>query len=137
VCHIIASRVRNAHVSSNSTWRHWGCVTPKIISNVKKSFEEASELDGYDDLNPEDQARVIKAYQEGHVADEDIPESARKPADEEGEEKPKKAGRKKKADDDEGEAAEKPKKARASSSKVCTTLLILTLTDLYTVEEGR
>lgn len=93
-------------------------MTPKIIANVKKSFEEASELDGYEALKPEDQARVIKAYQEGHVADEDIPESARKPADE-GEEKPKKAGRKKKADDDEGESTEKPKKAKASTSKVC------------------
>jgi hypothetical protein len=95
-------------------------VTPKIIANVKKSFEDVSELDGYEVLNPEDQARVIKAYQEGHVADEDIPESARKPADEE-EEKPKKAGRKKKADDDEGEPAEKPKKAKASTSKVCNS----------------
>ncbi|KIM42150.1 hypothetical protein M413DRAFT_55852, partial [Hebeloma cylindrosporum] len=69
------------------TWRHWGCVTPKIIANVKKSFEDASELDGYEALTPEDQARVVKAYQEGHVAEEDIPESARKPAGEEGEEK--------------------------------------------------
>ena len=93
---------------------------------MKKSFEEASDLDGYEDLKPEDQARVIKAYQDGHVADEDIPESARKPADEEGEEKPKK-GRKKKADDDEGESAEKPKKAKASSSKVCAILLVLTI----------
>jgi len=89
---------------------------------VKKSFEEASEIDGYDALSPEDQARVIKAYQEGHVADEDIPESAKKPADDE-DEKPKKAGRKKKADDDEGEPAEKPKKAKASTSKVVRFLL--------------
>jgi hypothetical protein len=91
---------------------------------VKKSFAEASELDGYDDLKPEDQARVIKAYQEGHVAEEDIPESAKKPADEEGEDKPKKGGRKKKADEDEGETSEKPKKAKAGGSKVCTTLLV-------------
>jgi hypothetical protein len=90
---------------------------------VKKSFKEASELDGYETLTPEDQARVIKAYQEGHVSDKDIPESARKPADEE-EEKPKKAGRKK-TDDDEGESAEKAKKAMASTSKVCVILSLI------------
>ncbi|KAF8906728.1 hypothetical protein CPB84DRAFT_360495 [Gymnopilus junonius] len=102
-------------------WRHWGCVTKKILENVKKNFEEASELDGFEELRPEDQARVIKAWQEGHVADEDIPESARKPEGEQ-EEKPKKATKKvskKKADESEGEAIpeEKPKKAKAGSSK--------------------
>ena len=60
---------------------------------MKKSLGEGSELDGYDQLKPEDQARVIKAWQDGHVADEDIPDSARKAADEDGEEKPKKAKR--------------------------------------------
>ena len=90
---------------------------------MKQLFEEASELDGYEALTPEDQARVIKAYQEGHVADEDIPESARKSADEGGEE-PMKAGRKK-ADDDEGEPAEKTKKAKASPSKVCVILCLI------------
>ncbi|PPQ70814.1 hypothetical protein CVT26_014058 [Gymnopilus dilepis] len=102
-------------------WRHWGCVTPKIIENVKKKFEDASELDGFEDLREPDRARVVKAWQEGHVADEDIPESARKPEGEE--DKPKKAPRKaskKKADQSDGEDAEeeKPKKSRARSSKV-------------------
>ena len=104
---------------------------------MKKKFEEASELDGYEALTPEDQARVIKAYQEGHVADEDIPESARKPADEGGE-KPMKAGRKK-ADDDEGEPAEKPKKAMAGTSKVCVVpcLFFYPVTDFCDIEQGR
>jgi len=85
---------------------------------MKKSVQEASDLDGYDDLRPEDQATVIKAWQDGHVADEDIPDSARKPADEDGEEKPKKtkkAAVKKKANESDGEAAEKPKKAKATA----------------------
>jgi len=54
--------------SSISIWRHWDCVTPKVISNLKKTFEAASELDGFDDLRPEDQARVTEAYQNGRVA---------------------------------------------------------------------
>lgn len=89
---------------------------------MKNSFSESSELDGYDELTDEDKAKVDKAWEEGHVADEDIPDSARKPAAEgdEDEEKPKKkaAPRKKKADDADGDAAEKPKKARATKAKV-------------------
>ncbi|ETW75824.1 hypothetical protein HETIRDRAFT_243903, partial [Heterobasidion irregulare TC 32-1] len=59
-------------------WRHWGCVTPLIFTNMKQQFNEASELDGFDDLKEEDQERVTKAWEAGHVADEDIPETARK-----------------------------------------------------------
>lgn len=66
---------------------------------MKKSFESASELDGYEDLKPEDQAKIEEAWKVGNVADEDVPESARKPEGEDGdaEEKPKKAAPKKRA----------------------------------------
>lgn len=88
---------------------------------MKKSFAESDELDGYENLTPEDKERVNAAWESGHVADEDIPESARKPAggDDEDEEKPKKkrAAPKKKKDEDE-EGAEKPKRARATKAKV-------------------
>ena len=47
---------------------------------MKKSLDEPSELDGYDELKPEDQAKIIKAWQEGKVDSADIPETARKPA---------------------------------------------------------
>ncbi|CAK5264998.1 unnamed protein product, partial [Mycena citricolor] len=86
--------------NTSFAWRHWGCLTAKVLENVKKEHEEASELDGFEDLNEEDQERVTKAWEDGHVADEDIPESARKDGEgEEGEEKPKKkaAPKKKKA----------------------------------------
>ena len=76
---------------------------------MKKSFEGADELDGYEDLKPEDKEKVNKAFEEGHVADEDIPESAKKPDGDE-EEKPKKkrapAKKKAKKDDDEEEEGE-------------------------------
>lgn len=106
-----------------SAWRHWGCVTRKILENAKKQFEEASELDGYEELTPQDQAKITLAWVDGEVADADIPDSARKPEAEEDAEKPKKAPAKKaakKAVDEDGkdeEAEEAPKK-RATTSKV-------------------
>jgi hypothetical protein len=60
---------------------------------MKKSFSEASELDGFDDLREEDQERLTAAWEAGKVAPEDVPESAKKPGasggDEDEEEKPK------------------------------------------------
>ena len=47
---------------------------------MKKSLDDPSKLDGYDELKPEDQAKIIKAWQEGKVDPADVPESARKPA---------------------------------------------------------
>ena len=76
---------------------------------MKQQFNEASELDGFDDLKEEDQGRVTKAWEAGHVADEDIPETARKAEGDE-EEKPKKrAPPKKKA---ENSTEDKPKRGR-------------------------
>lgn len=82
---------------------------------MKKSFPEADDLDGFDELEPADQDKIRKAWDDGHVADEDIPETARKPetaddADEEAKPKKKRASPKK---DDEGDVA-KPKKARTT-----------------------
>jgi hypothetical protein len=59
-----------SHTDGNSgfQWRHWGCTTTKQFENMKASFDEAEELDGYEDLQPEDQERVKKAFEEGHGA---------------------------------------------------------------------
>ena len=104
---------------------------------MKKRFQEGSELDGYDNLRPEDQAKIIKAWQDGRIPDEDIPEGARKPAradgSEDDEEKPKKSKRapaKKKADIERPQAK---RKTVAANLKVrsfrnlndCTVLLIM------------
>lgn len=116
-----------------SAWRHWGCTTPKILANMKKQFEAASELDGYEDLKAADQAKVDKAWEEGHVADEDIPASARKPeadgdgdgeGDEDGEAKPKK----KKAP-----AKKKAKVSATSAVKSASALLFI----VVALAEGR
>ena len=70
---------------------------------MKAQFDEADDLDGFEDLNDEDQERIRKAYEVGHVADEDIPESARKPADD--------------ADEDDEDGAKPKKKAAAKGKK--------------------
>lgn len=101
-------------VHPRSVWRHWGCVTPKIISNIKNSVGDVEDLDGFDELKDEDKDRLRHAFEEGKVADADIPASARKPVDEESE-KPKKKrapAKKAEADTEEGDE-EKPKKAPA------------------------
>ncbi|KAI0088892.1 hypothetical protein BDY19DRAFT_946638 [Irpex rosettiformis] len=116
--------------NTSFSWRHWGCVTNKIITNMKKSFDEADELDGFDELSEEDQDRIRKAWQDGHVADEDIPDTARKPEKDEEEEdgkakKKKKKGKsaKKTADEDEDgdsdgeEEEEKPAKKKGAAGK--------------------
>ena len=103
-----------------SAWRHWGCVTPKIIENVKKGSTDVEDLDGFENLKEEDQEKLKAAWETGHVADEDIPSTARKDAgDDEEEEKPKKrASKKKKEVDEEDQEEEKPKKARGRKPKV-------------------
>lgn len=104
--------------NTNFAWRHWGCTTPRIITNMKAKFSSAEDLDGFEDLKEEDQERVRRAWEEGRVADEDIPETARKPADAEDDEKPKKKrAPAKKKNEVEGDEEGRPKKRRATKSK--------------------
>lgn len=93
---------RGAH---NFAWRHWGCVTPKIFKNVKKNLSEPGELDGFEDLDEADKAKVIKAWEDGHVTEGDIPDSARKLKGKE-EENPEKRASGKEAAKKEDEHAE-------------------------------
>jgi hypothetical protein len=30
------------------SWRHFGCITPKIFDNIKKDFPTASEVEGFE-----------------------------------------------------------------------------------------
>ena len=95
---------------------------------MKNSITEGSELDGYEELKPKDQAKVVKAWQEGHVDQADIPETDRKPAavdedDAKEKEKPKIIRRtlpqKKAAAGSDVDAEERPKrKAKAAPAKV-------------------
>jgi len=98
-------------------------VTPKVITNVKEMIADAEDLDGFDDLTPEAQDKVRKAWEVGHVADEDIPESARKGADEDDddEEDGKKSKKKKKdAAPDKGVFKLEYASSSRSKCKVCS-----------------
>lgn len=47
-------------------------MTPKQIANLKKGINnDATELDGFEDLPEDFQEKIRNAVQEGHVADED------------------------------------------------------------------
>ncbi|OCF32768.1 hypothetical protein I316_05403 [Kwoniella heveanensis BCC8398] len=114
-------------------WKHWGCVSEKVISNIKGDFPDPADLDGYDELPENYQEKVSAAMEEGHVADEDVPDSARKPPTPEGEEgepssspaKKKSAPKKTKGKAEpeaevngkDGEAEKKSKKPRARKAK--------------------
>ncbi|KAF8521768.1 hypothetical protein BU17DRAFT_33599, partial [Hysterangium stoloniferum] len=87
--------------NTSFAWRHWGCTTPVIIAKFKDAFASADELDGFEELKEADQERVRKAWEDGRVAEEDIPATAKKTGD---------AG-------DAGEDNEKPKKKRAPPKK--------------------
>ncbi|KAF8321988.1 uncharacterized protein EI90DRAFT_2937645 [Cantharellus anzutake] len=86
------------------SWKHWrvisGCASKKVIENMKKKHPDPEDIDGYEYLNPTQQAKIRTAWETGHVADEDIPPSARKPegegGDEEEEEEEEETGKKKK-----------------------------------------
>ncbi|KAL2818864.1 hypothetical protein BJX63DRAFT_383086 [Aspergillus granulosus] len=57
-------------------WRHWGCVTPKIVSHINEVVGEGDDrdldlLDGYADLSEEHQEKLIRALDQGHIDDED------------------------------------------------------------------
>ena len=99
-------------------WRHWGCVTTKIIENVKKTLENAEDLDGFEELKEGDQDKLKAAWEAGHVADEDIPPTAKKLDDDGEEEKPKTRASKKKKETDNEEEEEKPKRSRGRKPKV-------------------
>ena len=68
---------------------------------MKAELGEPENLDGFDEIPEEDQERVRKAWEAGHVAEEDIPDTADKSkllpgyVDPDAPEKPKKGGRKK------------------------------------------
>lgn len=47
-------------------WRHYGCITAKQFENLKNDFEEADDVDGFEDLTPDDQEKFRKAFQQGH-----------------------------------------------------------------------
>ncbi len=87
----------------------------KFIEKLKASYDEPSKIDGYGDLKEGEKEKVQRAWDEGHIPDDDkgpgeaVDTGKKKAA----------APRKKKADDGE----EKPKRSRAKA-KVCLDAVI-------------
>ncbi|EGG05148.1 uncharacterized protein MELLADRAFT_88249 [Melampsora larici-populina 98AG31] len=122
-------------------WRHWGCCTEAMFGNLSTELDgKIEELDGFEDMKPEDQTKIKKAFEVGHVDPADIPASAiaaEKEGEENKEEDPKPKKRKKAAakkgpadsetadvqDDVAGEEEDlpKPKKKRAPANMICST----------------
>lgn len=67
---------------------------------MKEKVGEANELDGFEEVGDEFQKKIETAWEEGKVADEDVPEGAKKDAGDDdedgGKKKRKKAAPKKK-----------------------------------------
>ncbi|KAL1744568.1 hypothetical protein HDZ31DRAFT_38296 [Schizophyllum fasciatum] len=126
--------------NTSFAWRHWGCTTDKVLANIKEQFPDPSEVDGYDELKDEDKERIATAYEAGHVAEEDIPETAQKGADDEEDEKPKKKAPAKKAKEaakgDDEEAEEKPKRKRATKAQVATVFPVAHISMLTILAES-
>jgi len=95
-------------------WRHWGCVTPEVLANIKKEWPDVTEIDGYDEIPESYQEKVAKAWEDGHVAEEDIPESAKYLPGEEPQRSPKKS---KKTAGEETEDGEKPRAESTGGKK--------------------
>ncbi|KAG8857347.1 hypothetical protein FRB96_005834 [Tulasnella sp. 330] len=55
-----------------TSWRHWGCVTPKILQSIKS--KGVQRLGGFAALSSEDREKVTKAIKDGRVAIGDIPD---------------------------------------------------------------
>ncbi|CCA72293.1 hypothetical protein PIIN_06227 [Serendipita indica DSM 11827] len=61
-------------VKGHISWayRHYGCTTSTVFNNMKKAYGAASEVEGFDQLKPEDQEKFTKAWDKGEVEPEDL-----------------------------------------------------------------
>ncbi|KAG8753133.1 hypothetical protein FRC14_006381 [Serendipita sp. 396] len=108
------------HVSWS--YRHYGCTTPKVFTNMKQAYSSAEDVEGFDTLTADDQQKFKTAWEKGHVEADDVPATAVAGAEDEEELAPskKKPGRprkKQKTDDDDEDDRPKPKKKAAPRRK--------------------
>ncbi|OLL21729.1 PARP-type zinc finger-containing protein [Neolecta irregularis DAH-3] len=112
-------------------WRHWGCVTPKVLENVGNAFDDIEkEMDGYDEIEDRDKLKIKAAVESGQLAEEDktVPVDGHKESGDEEENPKKKSGRSKEkvvsADEEPEEpSGEKTPKKRGRTKKSDAKLL--------------
>ena len=90
-----------------SQYLHWGCSSNEQIAQLKKSYSEPSQVEGFADLKEAEQEKVKRAWEAGEIPEED--KGAGEAVD-----TGKKAAAKKTKKSDEGE----PPKKRARRTKV-------------------
>ncbi|KAI9609803.1 hypothetical protein KEM48_002718 [Puccinia striiformis f. sp. tritici PST-130] len=65
------------HEHGSFKWRHWGCLTSPVLKNVSNELEgKIEELDGFEELQPADQDKIKKAFEDGKVDPADLPPTA-------------------------------------------------------------
>jgi hypothetical protein len=62
-------------------WRHFECITPKQVANLKADLGSMSELDGYEDLPKSDQTRFDRLWEEGKVSEDEAMSRGHDPLD--------------------------------------------------------
>jgi len=97
--------------NKSMSYRHYGCITAKVWTNLKKAYGAPEEIEGFDELNDTDKEKFRKAWEEGKVDPADVPPSAIADADED--DAPKKKGRPKKQPKADAEDGAEPKPRRA------------------------
>ncbi|KAK0543521.1 hypothetical protein OC846_006388 [Tilletia horrida] len=96
-------------------WRHYGCITDTICSNLKEKLEEPDNLDGYEELTEEDQERIKYLFEHGHIPEDQITPAVKEENERKEHEKEEKEAAKQRAKDEK--AAEKAAKKAATASK--------------------
>ncbi|KAI9486185.1 MAG: hypothetical protein EXX96DRAFT_547967 [Benjaminiella poitrasii] len=56
------------------TWRHWTCITETVVKNMKNAISSPKDIMGYDEIREEDQERINRTWEEGHVPKNEQPE---------------------------------------------------------------
>lgn len=102
-------------------WRHWKCTTPKVLEHLS-GLDSLEDLVGFSELHEEDQERVRKAVEEGHVSETEGDDEEEKKEEEKPKAKPKaskKASKKETNNEDASEEKPEPKK-RGRKPKAAT-----------------
>lgn len=71
LCHPTFAKAHRSPCLTNFPF-HRGCVTEKVLQNLKETYESINDLPGFNDLNSQDQERVQKAWTEGHMSETEM-----------------------------------------------------------------
>ena len=65
--HLVYCPIYSAQIWANRSWRHWTCITNRVLQNIKKALDgKPSNLQGYSNLTDEDK-KVTKSLISGKV----------------------------------------------------------------------